>query len=79
MKSHNKAFGQAIRELRKSNNKSQETLAFDAGFDRTYISLLELGHKSPTLDTIMAICNALGVGLTQVASRVEAIMSESDE
>lgn len=79
MKFHNKAFGQAVRELRKHNNKSQETLAFDAGLDRTYISLLELGQKSPTLDTIMAICNALGVGLTQVASRVEAIMSGNDE
>lgn len=79
MKSHNKAYGQAVRELRKRNNKSQETLAFDAGLDRTYISLLELGQKSPTLDTIMAICNALGVGLAQVASRVEAIMSENNE
>jgi len=79
MKSHNKAFGQAVRELRKRKNSSQETLAFDAGLDRTYISLLELGQKSPTLDTIMAICNALGVGLAQVASRVEAIMSENNE
>lgn len=79
MKSHNKAFGQAVRELRKRKNNSQETLAFDAGLDRTYISLLELGQKSPTLDTIMAICNALGVGLAQVASRVEAIMSENNE
>lgn len=79
MKSHNKAFGQAIRELRYRNHKSQEAVAFEAGFDRTYISRLELGHKSPTLDTITAICNALGVRLVQVASRVEEIMSECDE
>lgn len=74
MNSHNKAFGQAIRELRKGKNQSQESLAFDAGFDRTYISLLELGQKSPTLDTIMALCGALDIGLAQLASRVEAIM-----
>lgn len=79
MTSHNKAFGQAIRELRRSKNQSQETLAFDAGFDRTYISLLELGHKSPTLDTIMALCSALDVSLAQLASRVEAIMRENHE
>lgn len=79
MTSHNKAFGQAIRELRRSKNKSQETLAFDAGLDRTYISLLELGHKSPTLDTIIALCGALNVSLAQLASSVEAIMKERHE
>lgn len=79
MKSHNNAFGQAIRELRRGRNQSQESLAFDAEFDRTYISLLELGQKSPTLDTIMALCGALNVSLTQIASRIEAIMRENDE
>lgn len=76
MKSHNKAFGQAVRELRRGKGQSQESLAFAADFDRTYISLLELGQKSPTLDTIMALCSALDVGLAQLASRVEAIMRE---
>lgn len=79
MKPHNKAFGLAIRELRKSQNQSQESLAFDAGFDRTYISLLELGQKSPTLDTIMSLCRSLDVSLTQLASRVEEIMRERHE
>lgn len=78
-KPHNKAFGKAIRELRNGKNLSQESLAFDAGFDRTYISLLELGQKSPTLDTIMALCGALDIDLAQLASRVEAIMKENHE
>jgi len=79
MKSHNKAFGKVIRELRKDKQLSQETLGFEAGFDRTYISLLELGQKSPTLDTVMDLCKALNVGFTQLASRVERHMIEDDD
>lgn len=74
MRKHNKAFGKALREIRKQQGYTQETLAFECGLDRTYISLLELGTSSPTLDTIMALCKALGVSLTQIASRVEAKM-----
>ena len=78
-KSHNLAFGQTIRERRKAKNLSQEALAFDAGFDRTYISLLELGSKSPTLDTIMALCRALDIEFAQLALRVQAIVREEHD
>lgn len=74
MKNHNKAFGKALRDFRKEKGYTQETLAFECGLDRTYISLLELGTNSPTIDTIMALCGALGVSLTQLATRVEAKM-----
>lgn len=70
----NRSFGEVLREIRKELGHTQETLAFECGLDRTYISLLELGSSSPTLDTIMALCEALGVSLTQLASRVEAKM-----
>ena len=46
------------RELRKARLKaglSQEKLAFSAGIDRTYVSLLENGHKSPTVDVLIRI------------------------
>lgn len=58
---------------------SQEGLAFDAELTRNYISLLETGQKSPTLDTIVALCRVLDISLVQVASRVEAIMNENNE
>jgi len=74
MRKHNKAFGKALRAFRKEQGYTQETLAFECGLDRTYISLLELGTNSPTLDTIMALCGALDVSLTQIATRVEAKM-----
>lgn len=72
MTDHNKAFGKALRSLRKERGYTQETLAFESGLDRTYVSLLELGSRSPTLDTVMALCCALNVSLSQLALKVEA-------
>lgn len=71
MKNHNKAFGAALRDFRKDRGLTQEALAFECHLDRTYISLLELGTSSPTLDTIMALCAALGISLTAFAARIE--------
>ena len=39
---------------------SQEEIAARAGVDRTYVSILERGLKSPTLETLEKICEALG-------------------
>lgn len=72
MKNHNKAFGAVLRSIRKRRGHTQETLAFESGLDRTYISLLELGQRSPTLDTIVMLCRALRVSLSEIASEVEA-------
>ena len=60
-----------MRRIRKQLCKSQELLAFDSCLDRTYISLLECGRRSPTLDTLVAICDATGIGLEELASLIE--------
>jgi len=75
MKPHNKAFGEALRSLRKTRGHTQETLGFESGLDRTYVSLLELGARSPTLDTIMALCSALDVSLPLFATQIETVMA----
>ena len=49
-----------MRALREKLGMSQEEVAERAGVDRTYISILERGLKSPTLDTMERICAALG-------------------
>lgn len=71
MKNHNKAFGKALRQIRTQRAITQETLAFECGLDRTYVSLLELGANSPTLDTIMALCEGLDISLPSFAILVE--------
>jgi transcriptional regulator with XRE-family HTH domain len=50
---------------------TQEALAFRAGLDRSYISQLEHDHKSPTLDTLFLLCDALGVRASELIARVE--------
>jgi transcriptional regulator with XRE-family HTH domain len=50
---------------------SQEQLAFDAGFDRTSISLMERGLLSPTLRTMVRLCRLLKLSLAQLAKQIE--------
>ena len=75
MTSHNRAFGQVLRELRKTRKVTQDSLAFSAGLDRTYISLLELGQRSPTLDTMLALCDALHISFSEFAAAIEAALA----
>ena len=57
----NIAFGKRVAELRKNAGLSQEQFAFMCNVDRTYIGTIERGEKSPTLNTIAKIANALGI------------------
>ena len=57
----NIAFGKRVARLRKEAGFSQEQFAFKCEVDRTYIGTIERGEKSPTLNTIEKISNALGI------------------
>jgi transcriptional regulator with XRE-family HTH domain len=70
-RNHNKIFGTVLKDFRKNAEKSQEALAFESGLDRTYISLLELGRRSPTLDTMLALCQALNISFVTLASSLQ--------
>ena len=52
-------FGKILQEERKAKKISQEKLAKLTGLDRTFISLIENGKRSPTFSTILKICSAL--------------------
>ena len=67
------AFGQVLRELRKDAGLSQEALSLACGRHRTYVSLLERGRNSPSLATIWALADALGVPPSDMVRRVEAL------
>jgi transcriptional regulator with XRE-family HTH domain len=53
-------IGEVLRAKREKLDTSQEGLAERAGVDRTYVSILERGLKSPTVETLERICAALG-------------------
>jgi transcriptional regulator with XRE-family HTH domain len=64
-------LGEELRSAREKANLTQETLAFRAGIDRSYLSQLENNHKSPTLDILFRLCKALGVRASELIARVE--------
>jgi putative transcriptional regulator len=59
-------FGKNLRKVRLAKNLSQETLALDIGFDRTYISLLERAKRNPSLITIYRIANHLKIDIKEL-------------
>jgi DNA-binding XRE family transcriptional regulator len=52
-------FGVVLREARMRAGLSQEELADRSSLDVTYISLLERGLRSPSLDALFAIAGGL--------------------
>jgi len=72
-----KAFGQALREVRLARKMSQEQLAFESEFDRTYISLVERGIRSPTIRSVVRLAEALGAKPSEILSRMEALLGTS--
>jgi transcriptional regulator with XRE-family HTH domain len=75
IKKYNVSFGKVLRALRRERHLTQETLAFDSGLDRTYVSVLELGTSSPSLNTIVALCFALDLSLGSLANRIDAMVA----
>lgn len=69
-KPHNQAFGTVIARLRRKLQWSQERLAFESELTRNYVSLLERGQRSPTLDTQLALCMAIGISFDALAGLV---------
>lgn len=72
-------FGAILRELRKERGLTQETLAFDAELDRTYISLLELGQCGPSLDTMLVLARAMNISLAHLSDLFEKRLKESQD
>lgn len=59
-------FGKRIRAIREEQGFSQEELGAKAGLHRTYISLIERGKQSATLDSMERIADALGVSVKKL-------------
>lgn len=64
-------FGKEVARLRKVLGISQEELAFRAEVHRTYISQLERGLKSPTLNMILKLSHTLKASASKLVATVE--------
>ncbi|OWP61523.1 transcriptional regulator [Hymenobacter amundsenii] len=70
-----KSFGLVIKEIRKSQGLSQESLATEANLDRAFISQVENGHKQPSLLTIFRLADALKLSVSELLKQVEAVLA----
>ncbi|MBF3523515.1 helix-turn-helix domain-containing protein [Burkholderia pseudomallei] len=66
------AFGNVLKRLRNQRAMSQNALATAAEVHRVHISRLERGERAPSLETMLLLCQALGVSLTAMSAAIEA-------
>ena len=64
-------LGEELQKARAAAGLTQEQLSFQAGLSRPYISQLERDLKSPTLETLFLLCDALGISAADMVRRVE--------
>ena len=58
---HRRLLGEAVRAARKQVGFSQEKLAEKADLSTVFISRIERGVESPSVDNLLKIAKALGV------------------
>lgn len=63
MKNVNEQIGQRIKEIRKVKGLTQETLSEKAEISARYLSRLEVGQQSASIETLARIAHALEVEL----------------
>jgi transcriptional regulator with XRE-family HTH domain len=64
-------LGEELRKARERAGLTQEQLSFRAEFSRPYISQLERGLKSPTVDALFRLCDAMGIRASELIAGVE--------
>jgi transcriptional regulator with XRE-family HTH domain len=67
-------LGEVLRAARKERGLSQEKLALDAGVERNYVSLIELGRNSPSIGMLFKLCKALDLPPSALLAQVEQQM-----
>ena len=65
------AFGLILRQTRQDKGLTQERLGELAELHRTYVSLLERGQRTPTLDVLFRLAEALGVPASDLVKELE--------
>jgi transcriptional regulator with XRE-family HTH domain len=68
------AFGLTLKNLRKSKGISQKKLAIESELERTYISMLERGIKSPTINTVFKLASSLEIKPFLLIEQTEELM-----
>lgn len=65
-----RGIGKRIQKLREQAEFTQESLAEEVDISASYLSAIERGVKTPTLDTFVRILNAIGAEPNEVLAEV---------
>jgi transcriptional regulator with XRE-family HTH domain len=63
-------LGETIREHRKRANLTQESIAEKTGLSVVFISLLENGHRTVSVDALLKIAKSLGVRIRDLVNEL---------
>ena len=69
--STNNEFGANLRAVRRGKRMSQGDLATKADINRSYLSMIENGHSSPTIDVVSRLADALNVNIIVLLSTLD--------
>lgn len=69
-------LGRAIKQRREALGFSQEKLAEQCGFDRTYISMLERGKRNPSLLNLLKLADGLKTSVSQLTEIYDGTPSD---
>ena len=64
-------FGKNLKRLRLEKGISQESLAFSADLDRTYIPSIEKGERNVSITVVEKLANALNVQIPEFFKEIE--------
>jgi transcriptional regulator with XRE-family HTH domain len=72
-----RAYGSTLRALRKRIGLAQERMALEAEADRAYVSGLERGMHTPTLETVIRFLPFLKVSFPEFAAEYEKCLRKA--
>ena len=76
---NNQVFSVVLKKLRVKKGLSQEEFGFQTDLHRTYVSQLERGLKSPSLNTLNKIAKVLDLKLSRLFYIMEEEANDTPE
>jgi transcriptional regulator with XRE-family HTH domain len=73
---NSKVLGTIIKQYRKNKNLSQEVLSGLANVDRSHLSKVELGLRSPTVVVLCRIAAALDIKASDILRATEEVTAK---
>lgn len=71
-----RGLGQALQEARSERGLTQEALGLETGVHRNYIGGIERGERSPSVEAIIKLADALGTSLSHLFAQAEELAHE---